>query len=98
MVHKRYIVDLTHEERERLVAFISKGKASANAHLKARILLKADAGTHGEGWTDSRIGEALETNTTMIERVRAQFVTEGLEAVLARKKRQTPPIEPIFDG
>lgn len=98
MVHKRYIVDLTHEEREQLLAFISKGKASARALLKARILLKADTGAQGEGWTDSGIAEALETNTTMIERVRTKFVTEGLEAVLARKKRQTPPIEPIFDG
>ena len=61
MVHKRYIVDLTHEEREQLLAFISKGRASARALLKARILLKADAGTQGEGWTDSRIAEVLET-------------------------------------
>ena len=98
MVHKRYIIDLTHEERERLLAFISKGKAPARALLKARILLKAGAGAPGEGWTDGRIAEALETNITMIERVRARFVTEGLEAALARKKRQTPPIEPIFDG
>jgi len=50
MVHKRYTVDLTAEERERLLAFISKGKASASALLKARILLKADAGAQGEGW------------------------------------------------
>jgi Homeodomain-like domain len=98
MVHKRYVVDLTAQEREHLLAFISKGKASANALLKARILLKADAGPQGEGWTDTRIAGALETNTTMIERVRAKFVAEGLEAALARKKRQTPPIEPIFDG
>ena len=33
MVHKRYIIDLTHEERERLLAFISKGKAPARALL-----------------------------------------------------------------
>jgi len=98
MVHKRYIVDLTHEEREQLLAFISKGRASARALLKARILLKADAGARGEGWTDIHIAEALETNITMVERVRAKFVTESLEATLARKKRQTPPIEPIFDG
>ena len=98
MVHKIYVVELTPEERERLLSFISKGKASANALLKARILLKADAGAQGESWIDSRIAEALETNATMVERVRAKFVTEGLEATLARKKRQTPPIEPIFDG
>jgi hypothetical protein len=98
MVHKRYIVDLTAQEREHLLAFISKGKASASGLLKARILLKADAGPQGEGWTDTRIAEALETNTTMIERVRAKFVEQGLEAALTRKKRQTAPIEPIFDG
>jgi hypothetical protein len=98
MVHKRYIVELTEQEREHLLAFISKGKASAKALLKARILLKADAGAQGEGWIDTRIAEALETNTTMAERTRAKFVEAGLEATLARKKRQTPPIEPIFDG
>jgi hypothetical protein len=36
-VHKRYTVDLTAEERERLLAFISKGKASASALLKAHL-------------------------------------------------------------
>jgi hypothetical protein len=25
-------------------------------------------------------------------------VTEGLDAVLTRKKRETPPVPPIFDG
>ena len=73
------------EERERLLAFIAKGKASARALLKARILLKADAGGQGESWAHSRIAEALETNTTMIERVRAKFVTEGFEAVWRAK-------------
>ena len=35
------------------MAFISKGNASARALLKARILLKADAGAQGESWTES---------------------------------------------
>jgi hypothetical protein len=68
MVHKRSVIDLTHEEREQLLAFISKGRASARALLKAHILLKAYAGEQGEGWTDGRFAEALETNITMIER------------------------------
>jgi hypothetical protein len=35
----------------------------------------------------------------MVARVREKLVTEGLDAVLTRKqKRETPPIEPIFDG
>jgi hypothetical protein len=30
--------------------------------------------------------------------VRSRLVDDGLDAVLARKKRATPPIRPMFDG
>ena len=98
MGHKKYVVELSAGERKHLREVISKGKSSAKAILKARILLKADQGAGGEGWTDERICEALETNITMVARTRAKLVNEGLDAVLARKKRARPPIEPIFDG
>src|SRR5262245_61270345 len=68
------------------------------ARVKARILLKADQGESGEGWADEEIYRALDTNVTMVARVREKLVTDGLDAVFARKKRETPPIEPIFDG
>lgn len=98
MANKRYIVRLSDDERKRLNAMICKGKAAAKSILKARILLKADASEAGEGWTDERICEALDTNISMVMRVRAKLVEEGLDAVLTRKKRETPPIAPIFDG
>lgn len=98
MSRKKYVVELLSDEREQLNAVISKGKAAAKTILKARILLKADQGPFGEGWTDDRILQALDTNQTMVARVRRQLVEEGLVAVLSRKKRQTPPIQPIFDG
>jgi hypothetical protein len=95
---KKFVVKLSSEERKRLNALISKGKASAKTILKARILLKADQSEAGEGWSDEAICKALDTNVTMVERVRAKLVEEGLDAVLTRKKRETPPIAPIFDG
>jgi hypothetical protein len=98
MSAKKYIVELDAEERERLNALVSKGKAPAMTILKARILLKADQGEDGPGWLDARIVEALDTNLTMVMRVREKLVSEGLDAVLTRKKRETPPVEPIFDG
>ena len=98
VANKRYIVRLSDDERKRLNAMICKGKAAAKSILKARILLKADASEAGEGWTDERICEALDTNISMVMRVRAKLVEEGLDAVLTRKKRETPPIAPIFDG
>jgi|TARA_B100001964_G_C14176064_1_gene573884 hypothetical protein len=98
MSRKKYVVELSSDEREHLEALISKGKSSAKAILKARILLKADQGPLGPSWTDDRIVEALDSNASMVTRVRRQLVEEGLEAVLTRKKRAHPPIQPIFDG
>ena len=98
MSRKKYVVELSVDERDHLKTAISKGKAAARTILKARILLKADQGPFGEGWTDDRIRQALETNETMVARVRRQLVEEGMMAVLTRKKRETPPIQPIFDG
>ena len=98
MSNKKFVVELAGTERARLRELISKGKASAKLMLKARILLKADQGAHGEGWSDEKICAALDTNISMVTRVRAKLVSEGLDAVLTRKQRATPPIEPIFDG
>jgi len=98
MSRKKYVVELSGDEREHLKAVISKGRAAARTILKARILLKADQGRLGEGWTDDRIRQALESNQTMVVRVRRQLVEEGMTAVLGRKQRKTPPIQPIFDG
>ena len=98
MSRKKYVVELSGDEREHLKSVISKGKAAARTILKARILLKADQGPLGEGWTDDRICQALDTNESMTTRVRRQLVEEGMMAVLSRKKRATPPIQPIFDG
>ena len=98
MANKKFVVRLDAGERTRLSDLISKGKAAAKVILKARILLKADQGEAGEGWSDEKIAKALDTNVGMIERVRAKLVEEGLDAVLARKKRATPPTQAIFDG
>jgi transposase len=95
---KKYVVRLSGEEREQLETLIRKGKSPARRLLKARILLKADVSEAGEGWSDSRIIEALDASASMVYRVRKQLVEEGLEAVLSRKQRATPAVSRIFDG
>lgn len=95
---KKYIVKLSESERKSLQGLINKGKSPAKRLLKARILLKADASKQGESWSDGQIIKALDTNMSMVTRVRQQFVEEGLEAVLSRKQRAAPAITPIFDG
>jgi Homeodomain-like domain len=82
---KRYVVRLSADEREQLNSLIHKGKRSAQVVTKARILLKADVSPAGEGWSDSRIAEALDTSIATIQRTRRQLVEEGFESVLTRK-------------
>jgi hypothetical protein len=59
-VRKRYIVVLSEQERARLHTMIGRGVAPASALTHARILLKANQGEAGPGWTDAAIGAALE--------------------------------------
>lgn len=98
MANIRYVVELTSDERAVLSAKISKGSLAARANLKARILLKADKGPHGEGWTDRQICHALDTSPSTVARTREMFVMSGLEAALQRKPRIHQSIQPIFDG
>ena len=83
---KKYIVTLTEEERRMLQEMLSRGKAAARKLTHARILLKADVAAGGPGWNDESIAEALEVGRATVERVRKEFVEEGLEAALERRK------------
>ena len=83
---KKYIVTLTDEERRMLQAMLSRGKVAARKLMHARILLKADADGGGPKWSDEAIAEGLEVGRVTVERVRKQFVEEGLEAALERRQ------------
>jgi Homeodomain-like domain len=51
----------------------------------ARILLKANQGEVGPGWTDRVIADALEVHPATVARVRQHCATAGLDAALYRK-------------
>ena len=84
-MRKRHIVVLSEEERARLHTMIGRGVAPASALTHARILLKANQGQAGPGWTDAAIAVAVEVNPATVARVRQQYVTAGLDAALRRK-------------
>ncbi len=86
MMKKKYIVALTEAERRMLQAMLSRGKAVARKLMHARILWKADASPGGPGWGDGAIAEGLEVGRATVERVRKEFVEEGLEAALERRQ------------
>jgi len=80
-MEKKYVVELTDEERQMLRELISSGKGSARKIAHARILLKVD----NQAIKDSEIAKAVEVGTATVARVRQRFVEEGLEAALERR-------------
>jgi transposase len=84
-MRKQHVVVLSEPERARLHTLIGQGTAPARALAHARILLKANQGEAGPGWTDRAIATALEVHHTTVARVRQQDATGGLEAAVDRK-------------
>jgi hypothetical protein len=95
-MNKKYIVELTDDERSMLQEVVKKLKDTSQKVKRANMLLKADAG--GPGWTDVRIAEALDCRTKTVENVRQRFVEQGFDVALNGKQRETPPTEKLLDG
>jgi len=71
---KVFIVRLTESERSELDALVRKGKTSALAITRARILLKADQGEDGEAQTDAQVAEAVSVAAKTV----SMFAVDGL--------------------
>ena len=84
---KKYIVELTSEERKQLQQLVKKGKVAGYKIRHAQMLLKADQGNQGPGWLDAQVAEVFAAHVTTAERLRKRFVEQGLEAALERNKR-----------
>ena len=70
---KKYIVELTSEERKQLKQIITKGKTVGYKIRHAQMLLKVDQGKQGPGWQDKRVAEAFGSHVTTVERLRKLF-------------------------
>lgn len=81
-----YRVVLSDVQRAELRGLVGSGTAPARMLTRGRILLKADHGDGGPGWSDAAIAGALDVNPSTVLRVRRQFVAEGLAATLERKR------------
>jgi len=79
---KKYIIDLTEDEKDALVDLTSKGKPGARKIKRANILLLA----HG-GKTDLEIAALLHTGLRTVERTRKKFVAGGIDFSLSERSR-----------
>jgi hypothetical protein len=84
---KKYIVELSHGEREELQGVVRAERMAAHKRLHAQMLLKLDQGREGPGWTDAQVAEAFDCRPRTAERLRQRLVEEGFPGVLEHGNR-----------
>ena len=93
----KYVIELSNQEKVRLMEIVKKGKSPARTILRANILLASDKQSD-KYMTVSEIANAYRTTPTTVQTVRASYCKKGLEATITRKKRETPPIPAKVTG
>jgi hypothetical protein len=94
---KQYRVHLTKDKEKRLEEVVTKGVHPARQVRRAGILLLLNEGEDREGKAvkaSEQSEAAAQCRCTMrvVYTVSKQYVKEGLQRVLNRKKRETPPV------
>jgi hypothetical protein len=87
---KQYRVDVSDEERARLLLLTRQGRAPARTVLRAHILLRAS-----EDAFDDDTAAALHTSVNTVQRTRRRYAEEGLERALYDQPRPggTPKLD-----
>jgi transposase len=81
----RYTIKLIKSEVEELRTIISKGSHTSQTYRSAYILLNCDEGKYSDKVTNEQISKVLKVGMRTIDRVKKQFIEEGMEAVLERR-------------
>ncbi len=85
---KMYTVSLSEAERLLLTEAARHSTASNRFITRARVLLVADHGDEGPGWSDTVIAEAFAVSVPTIERLRKRAAIEGIEAALEERRHR----------
>lgn len=86
-MNKKYIVELTSEEKMALRKIIGAKRMAAHKRRHAQMLLKVDQGSTGPGWTDAKAGEAFDCTPRTVERLRIRLTERGFDAALEHGNR-----------
>ncbi len=88
----RYSIKLSKSEVEELHVIINKGSHTSQTFRAAYILLNCDEGEYSDKVTNEQISKVLKVGMRTIDRIKKQFIEEGIEAVLERR-----PTTRIYD-
>ena len=77
----RYTIKLTKSEVEELHVIINKGSHTSQTFRSAYILLNCDEGKYSDKVTNEQISKVLKVGMRTIDRIKKQFIEEGIDAV-----------------
>ena len=84
---KKYIVELTLEERTQLKEIINAKRMAAHKRRNAQMLLKLDQGPEGPDWSDKQVAAAFDCTARSAERLRRRLVEGGIDVALQHGNR-----------
>ena len=91
MGKRKYIVQLSHQERVDLQQTVKTGRIAAIKRQRAQILLYADQGEEGPSLMNTKIAQRLEISIKTVERACKRFIELGLPTCLERTLRESKP-------
>ena len=81
---KRYVVQLTDEQREELTSMLHKGEHKSRKLNRARVLLLSDQSSD-QCKLDREISEIVGVTEQTVRNIQERFLTENLESSLTEK-------------
>jgi len=95
---QKHHVNLSADERKRLEKHLRSKKYSMESKRRAYILLDLDEKQGKKLPTMKSISARRGVSEVTIWKTRKQYETEGLDGVLGRKRRKTPPVPAKVTG
>lgn len=97
--NQKYTIKLSGEERQMLNKFIrsTSKKNTEQCKVHAKVLLALDE-NRNRPLSPEQTSKKCKLHVENVYKIRKQFCTEGLDRVLNRKKRETPPVPPKITG
>ena len=99
MKSPKYSIKLNAEERKELENFTNSRskKNTPQSKVHAKVLLCLDENQE-KPLSPKETAAKCKLHQENVYKIRKQYVTEGMERVLYRKKRETPPVPPKVTG
>ncbi len=96
---KVFTVALSGDDRVSLTEVVSVGTHPARMIMRARVLLELDE-NHGPVADRAVIAERVGVAENTVRSIAKRFVDTGgdVEATIARKQREAPPVPPVVTG